>query len=72
MRVKANRLGPSCTSKQNVLSFILLIPLAKLTNQKRGIYRNRILYLLQLEPPFPNNAQTQRPKASLEPNQISN
>ena len=27
-------LGPSCTSKQNVLSLILLIPLAELTNQK--------------------------------------
>ena len=37
-------LGPSHTSKQNVLSLILLISLAKLANQKRGIYRHRILY----------------------------
>ena len=29
-------LGPSCTLKQNVLSLILLISLAELTNQKRG------------------------------------
>jgi len=39
-------LGPSRTSKQNVLSLILLIPSAKFTNQKRGIYRHRILYSL--------------------------
>ena len=36
-------LGLSCTSKQNVLSLILLIPLAKLMNQKRGIYGHCIL-----------------------------
>ena len=63
-------LGPSRTSKQNVLSLILLIPLVKLTNQKRGIYKHRILYPLRLGPPFPNDAQTIRPKANLEPNQI--
>ena len=65
-------LGLSCTSKQNVLYLILLISLVKLTNQKRGICRHRILYLLRLKPPFPNDAQTLRPKASLEPNKISN
>ena len=65
-------LGPSHTSKQNVLSLILLIPLAKLMNQMREICRQRILYPLQFEPPFPNNALTLRYKASLEPHQISN
>ena len=30
--------------------------------------RHCILYPLQLRPPFPNDAQTLRPKASLEPN----
>ena len=66
------RLCTSFTSKQNVLSLILLIPLAKLMNQKRGICRHHILYPLQLGPLFPNDARTLRPKASLEPNQISN
>ena len=50
------RLGPSRMSKQNVLSLILLIPLAKLTNQKRGIYRYYILYSLRLGALFPNDA----------------
>ena len=58
-------LGPSCTSKQNVLSLILLIPLAKLTNQKRVIYRQRILYPLQLGPPFSNDAKILKPKVGL-------
>ena len=35
----------SHTMKQNVLSLVLLIPLAKLTKQKRGICRHHILYL---------------------------
>ena len=65
-------LGPSRTLKQNVLSLILLIPLAKLTDQKRGICRNHILYPLRLGLQFPNDAQTLRPKASVEPNQILN
>ena len=65
-------LGSSLTSKQNFLSLILLIPLAKLTNQKRGICRHRILYPLRLEPSFPNDTRTLRPKASLESNQILN
>ena len=65
-------LGPSRMSKQNVLSLILLIPLAKLMNQKKGIYRHRILYPLRLGPPFPHDAQTLRPKVSIKPNQISN
>ena len=65
------RLGPSHTSKQNFLSLILLIPLAKLMNQKRGICRHRILYPLRFGPPFSNDAQTLRPRDSLEPNQIS-
>ena len=42
-------LGPSCTSKQNVLSFILLILLVEFTNQKRVIYSHRILYPLRLK-----------------------
>ena len=67
---RVRRLGLSYTSKQNVLSLILLISLAKLTNQKMGIYRHRILYPLRLRPLFPNDAQTLKPKASLEPNQI--
>ena len=46
-------LGLSHTSKQNVFSLILLIPLAELMNQKRGICTHCILYPLQLEPPFP-------------------
>ena len=61
-------LGLNYTSKQNVLSLILLIPLAKLMNQKRGICRHRILYPLQLGLPFTNDAWTLRPKASLDPN----
>ena len=36
-------LGLSRTSKQNVLSLILLILLVKLTNQKRGICKHHIL-----------------------------
>jgi len=63
-------LGSSRTLKQNVLSLILLIPLAKLTNKKRGICRHHILYLLWLGPPLLNDTQTLRPKASLEPNKI--
>ena len=35
-------------------------------------YRHCILYPLWLELPFPNDVQTLWPKASLEPNQISN
>ena len=65
-------LGPSRMLKQNLLSLILLISLAKLTNQKKGICRHHILYPSQFGPPFPNNARTLRPKASLELNQISN
>ena len=65
-------LGPSRTLKQNVLSLILLIPLAKLKNQNKGICRHRILYPLRLRPLFPNDARTLRPKANLEPNQILN
>ena len=72
MPIKAHGLGQSRTSKQNVLSLILLILLAKLTNQKKGICRYHILYPLQLGPSFPNDAQTLRPNASLEPNHILN
>ena len=35
-----------------------------------GHCRHHILYPLRLEPSFPNDARTQRPKANLEPNQI--
>ena len=56
----------------DLMSLILLIPLAKLMNQKKGIYSHRILYPLWLEPTFPNDARTLWPKASLEPNQILN
>ena len=58
-------LGANRTSEQNVLSLILLILLAKLTNQKMGICRHCILYPLRLRPPFPNDMQTLRPKANL-------
>ena len=65
-------LGPGRTLKQNVLSLILLIPLTKLMNRKRGIYRHHILYPLQLVPPLPNDAEILRPKVGLELNQILN
>ena len=58
-------LGPSCMSKQNVLSLILLIPLVKLMNQKKGICRHRILYPLQLGPPFPNDVGILKAKVGL-------
>ena len=53
---RVHRLSSSCTSKQNVLSLFLLIPLGKLTNQKKGICRHCILYPLRLRAPFPNDA----------------
>ena len=65
-------LGPSRTLKQNVLPLILLILLAKLTNQKRGIYRHRICYPLQLKPSFPNDGKILKPKVGLGPDQIIN
>ena len=65
-------LVPSRTSKQNVLSLFLLILLAKLMNKNMGICRHRILYPLRLGPPFLNDAQIPRRKASLEPNQMLN
>ena len=65
-------LGLRRTSKQNVLSPILLIPLAKFTNQKRGICKHRILYPLRPGPPFPNDAKILKPKVGLGPNQITN
>ena len=43
---RVHGLGLNHMLKQNVFPFILLIPLAELTNQRRGIYRYRILYLL--------------------------
>ena len=60
-------LGLSHMSKQNVLSLILLIPLVKLTNQKKGIFRHRILYPLRLKPPFPNEVGILKPKVGLRP-----
>ena len=65
-------LGPSRMSKQNILSLILLVPLKKLTNKKRGIRRHRILYSLQLGPPFPNDVEILRSKIRLGPNQMLN
>ena len=65
-------LGSSRMSKQNILSLILLVPSKKLTNQKRGIRRHRILYPLQLGPPFPNDVEILRSKISLGPNQMLN
>ena len=58
-------LGSNWSLKQNVLSLIILISLVKLTNQKRGICRHRILYPIRLKPLFPNDARALRPKASL-------
>ena len=55
-------LGLSCTSKQNVLSLIILIMLAKFMNQKRGIYRHRILYPLRLKLSYPNDVKILKPK----------
>ena len=60
-------LGLNRTSKQIFLSLILLILLAELTNQKKGIYKYRILYPLQLGPPFPNNVRILKPKIGLGP-----
>ena len=60
-------LGPNYTLKQNFLSLILLILLAELTNQKKGIYKHHILYPLQLGPPFPNNVRILKPKIGLGP-----
>ena len=65
-------LGSSHTSKQNVLSLILLISLTKLTNQKRDIYRHCILYPLRLRASFPNDGKILKPKVGLGPNQIIN
>ena len=64
--------GSESFVETNVLSLILLILLAKLTNKKRGIYRHRILYTLQLGPPFPNDGKILKPKIGLEPDQIRN
>ena len=64
------RLGSSHTSKQNVLSLILLIPLTKLTNQNKGICRDLILYPLQLRPSFPNDVKILRPKVGFGPNRL--
>ena len=64
------RLGLSRTTKQNVLSLILLIPLVELMNQKRGIYRHHILYPLQLGPLFLNDVRILMPKVGLGLNQI--
>ena len=61
-------LGPSSTSKQNVLSLILLILLVELTNQKRGICRHCILYPLRLRLPFPNDVGFLKAKVGLELN----
>ena len=63
-------LGLSRTTKQNVLSLILLIPLVEITNQKRGIYRHHILYPLQLGPLFLNDVRILMPKVGLGPNQM--
>ena len=64
-------LSLSCMSKKkNVLSLILLILLAKLTNQKKSIFRHRILYPLRLGLPFPNNVGILKPNVGLEPDQI--
>ena len=60
-------LGLSYTSKQNVLSLIILIMLAKFMNQKRGIYRHRILYPLRLEPSYPNDVKILKPKVGWGP-----
>ena len=62
--------GSSCMSKQNTLSLILLILLAELMNQKRGICRHYILYPLLLGPLFPNDVKTLRPKVGLGRNQM--
>ena len=65
-------LGLIHTSKQNVLSLIILILLAELTNPKKGIYKHHILYPLQLGSSFPNDGKILRPKVGLGPNKILN
>ena len=64
------KLGSSHMLKQNVLPLFLLILLAKLTNQNKGICRHLILYPLRLGPPFSNDSSTLRPKVGLGSNQM--
>ena len=42
---------------------------SRVLHLRRFVCRHRILYLLWLRSPFPNNARTLRPKASIKPNQ---
>ena len=56
--------------RNKMLSFILLIPLTKLTNQNRGICRDLILYPLRLRPSFPNDVKILRPKVGFGPNRL--
>ena len=63
-------LSLSCMSKQNVLSLFLLIPLTKLTNQKKGNYRHLIWYPLWPKPLFSNDDITWRPKVDLGSNLV--
>ena len=56
--------------KKKFFSLILLIQLVELTNQKRGIGRQSILYPLWLRPLFPNDVEILEPKVGFGPNQI--
>ena len=67
---RVHGLGLSHTLKKNVLSLILLISLVELTNQKRGIGKHIILYLLWLKPLLPNDIEILKSKVGLGPNQI--
>ena len=49
------------------MSLFLLIPLAKLMNQKRGNYNTSFYTPLKLEPPFPIDDNTRRSRANLGP-----
>ena len=60
--------GPEPYLEKNFLSLILMIPLAKFTNQNKGICRHRILYPVRLEPLFPSDAEILKPKVGLRPN----
>ena len=63
-------LGSNCTSKQIVLSLILLISLVELTDQKRGICRHRILYPLRFGPLFTNDVRILKPMVGLGPDKM--
>ena len=65
-----NNIGLNYNQNLGMMPMIQLVSMG--TKSYISCCRHRILYPLQLGPPFPNDAQTLRPKTSLEPNQILN